>query len=91
MKDLWQLLQKVFGRGKVPVKVKKSSKKDRLSELEQMVAAQAENIKNLTKEVSALKRVEQPLLFNEAYGLAKTTGWTGTREEFIAALKGPTE
>lgn len=56
MKDLWQLLSKVFGRGKVPVKEKKSSKKDRLAELEQMVAAQAENISKLTKEVSTLKR-----------------------------------
>lgn len=56
MKDLWQLLLKVFGRGKVPVKEKKSSKKDRLTELEQMVAAQAENISKLTKEVSTLKR-----------------------------------
>lgn len=56
MNDLWQLLSKVFGRGKVPVKEKKPSKKDRLAELEQMVAAQAENISKLTKEVSILKR-----------------------------------
>lgn len=61
MNDLWQLLSKVFSRGKVPVKEKKSSKKDRLAELEQMVAAQAENISKLTKEVSTLKRMVEEL------------------------------
>lgn len=89
MNDLWQLLTKVFARGKVPMKEKKSSKKDRLTELEQMVASQAENIKNLTKEVSSLKRAEEPLLFKDAFELAQTMGWSGTYAEFVEAVKGP--
>lgn len=62
MHDFFQLLGKVFSRnlknkGAKPVAKKdKPSKKDRLTELEEMLAAQAENIKKLTQEVSALKR-----------------------------------
>jgi predicted RNase H-like nuclease (RuvC/YqgF family) len=88
MNDLWQLLTKVFGRGKVPMKEKKTSKKDRLSELEQMVSSQAENIKNLTKELSELKRNPLKLIAEDAYGIATRLGiFEGTRDEFIEALK----
>lgn len=56
MKDFWDLISKVFSRGKLPVKDKKNSKKDRLTELEQIVSSQADNLAKLTKEVSSLKR-----------------------------------
>lgn len=58
MRDLWQLLTKVFGRGKLPMKDKKKSigKKDRITELEQLVATQADNLSKLTVLVSELKR-----------------------------------
>lgn len=94
MKDLWHLLGKVFSRklkneGVKPVAKKdKPSKKDRLAELEEMVAAQADNIKNLTKELSELKRHPLKYIADDSYAIAHRLGiFKGTYEEFLSALK----